>query len=250
MSTPTIDVPSRQNANRLLATLTREEYERLAPNLKRVSLQRGEIVYKAGDAVRFVYFVGSGMLSLFSTTEEGETIEVAMIGREGVTGVPSALSINRMPYGVIVRAQGDAMQMHAGVLRDEFDRGGNLRRLLLDYTHALFTQVAQSAVCNRFHTLEQRLARWLLLTRDEVQRTTFDLTHEFISQMLGTQRTLVTAAAGALHEAGLIRCHYGRITILDSRGLEDAACECYAVVSRELHRAAGPRSLHASDPEV
>lgn len=235
-----IAVSSRQIANRLLAALPREEHARLVPRLQRVRLHKGQVICEAGDRLRFVYFVNSGVLSLLSTTRNGETIEVAMVGSEGVTGIPVILGINRMPYGVMVRVQGDAMRMRAEVFRDEFARGGRFQRLLLGYTHTLFIQVAQSTVCNRFHPFEQRLARWLLLTRDEVKSNTFKLTQEFISQMLGTQRTLVTMAASALQDAGLIRYHYGQIKILDSPGLEAAACECYGIVKQEIEQISRP----------
>ena len=221
--------------NRLLASLPREEYERLRPNLETVHLPHGKILYHAGDIVRYAYFINDGQVSMLSITEEGETIEVAMVGNEGAIGIPVILRSNKTPYEVMVQIPvKSAMRVKAEVLRNEFDRGGKFQDLMLRYTHVLLTQISQSAVCNRFHTSEQRLARWLLIANDLVKADVFMLTHEFIAHMLGTPRTGVTMAAGALQKAGLITYSRGKITVLDRGGLEDASCECYKIIREEF----------------
>ena len=220
--------------NRLLAALPRAEYERLLPKLQPIQLPTGRILYESGDAARFAYFLNSGMVSLLSTTLKGETIEVGMVGNEGVTGIPIILGVNKMPYRVMVQIPADALRIEAVALQHEFNKGGRLQHLLLCYAHTLFTQVAQSAVCNRFHLLEARLCRWLLVSRDRVQTDTFELTQDCIAQMLGTARSRVSPVAGALQKAKLIRYSRGVITILDEKGLEKASCECYGIVRDEI----------------
>ncbi len=227
---PSLKDVSAAFGNSLLSALPREEYERLSPHMELVSLKPGRVLYHAGDAVGHAYFPKGGMLSLLSTTEGGRTIEVAMIGSEGMAGVPIILRCEAAPYQVMVQLAGNALRIRAGVLRAEFDRGGRLQHLLLRYTHALLTQVAQSAACNRFHTVEERLCRWLLVSRDRVQTDTVRLTQEFLADMLGTPRSSVTAVAGALQSAGMIAYHRGRITILDRPAMEAASCECYRLV--------------------
>lgn len=216
--------------NRLLAALPREEYKRLVPHLEVVRLAPGRILYHAGDTVRHVYFPIGGMISLLTTTENGRTIEIAMIGNEGMAGIPVILGDGAAPYQVMVQLGGNALRARADALRAAFNRGERLHGLLLRYTHALFTQVAQSAACNRFHTVEERLCRWLLVSRDRVQTDTIRLTQEFLSHMLGVPRSSVSEAAGALKSEGLIAYSRGKITILDRRGIEAASCECYRLV--------------------
>lgn len=224
---PPLKEPGVAFGNGLLSALPRAEYERLAPHLEMVRLTPGKILYNAGETVRHAYFLKGGMVSLLSTTEDGRTIEVGMIGSEGMAGVPLILRSSAAPYQVMVQLAGNALRVRGEALREEFDRGGKLQDLLLRYTHSLLIQVAQSAACNSFHTVEQRLCRWLLVGRDRVQADTLQLTQEFLSHMLGVQRTSVTLIAGALQQEGLIRHSRGRITILDRRGLEAASCECY-----------------------
>lgn len=213
--------------NRLLASLPKHEYERLSPHLELVRLTPGKILYNAGDAVRHAYFPKGGMICLLSTTESGRTIEIAMISNEGIAGIPIILRCEAAPYQVMVQLAGNALRIRAGALRAEFDRGGHLQHLLLQYTHTLLMQIAQSAACNRFHTVEERLCRWLLVSRDRVQTDTIRLTQEFLSQMLGTPRSSVTTVAVALQREGLIAYRRGRITILDRSAMESASCECY-----------------------
>jgi CRP-like cAMP-binding protein len=221
--------------NKLLASLPREEYERLLPQLETVHLAQRKIIYNAGDLVRYGYFLNDGMVSLLSMTQDGSTIEVGMVGNEGMIGLPIILRSNKTPYQMMVQIKVEsAVRVKASVLRNEFNRGGKLQDLLLQYTHVLLTQLTQSAICNRFHTVEQRLGRWLLIARDRVNSNTVNLTQEIISHMLGTQRTGVTMAAVALQKMNLIQYSRGKITILDADGLESVACECYEIVKDEF----------------
>jgi CRP-like cAMP-binding protein len=220
--------------NRLLATLPYQEYERIRPHLEFVHLSKRRALYEAGDIITHAYFLNNGVGCLLGITQGGATVEMAMVGNEGMLGLPVVLGADKTPCRIMVQIPGDAMRIRADVIRAEFKRGGELHDLLLGYTHALFTQISQSAVCNRFHTTEKRLSRWLLITHDRVHGDTFHLTQEIISYMMGTPRTGVTMAAGVLQDAGLIRYKRGKITILDRAGLEEAACECYRIVAESL----------------
>jgi CRP-like cAMP-binding protein len=220
--------------NHLLAALTDEEYRRLSPHLELVRLPAGKILYEPGDKVRYAYFLKGGMVSLLSTTHDGRSVEVGMIGNEGLAGMPIIFGVSQAPYKIMVQLQGHAMRIKAEALRGEFKRGGHLHDLLLHYAHTLLTQIAQSAACNRFHTVEERLCRWLLVSRDRVQTDTLHLTQEFISHMMGVPRTSVTAIASGLQKEGIIRHSRGKITILDRRRLETVSCECYRLVSEEI----------------
>ncbi len=174
------------------------------------------------------------MGSLLAITESGATVEIAMVGNEGMLGLPVVLRSHTTPYRIMIQMPGDAMRIKAEAILAEFKRGGELQDLLLSYTQALITQISQSAVCNRFHTMEKRLCRWLLIAHDRVDGDTFHLTQEIISYMMGAPRTGVTMAAGTLQDAGLIRYKRGKITILDRTGLEESACECYRIVAETL----------------
>jgi CRP-like cAMP-binding protein len=220
--------------NLLLSALSSGEYEHLLPALELVRLPRDAVLYETGRAIRYAYFLIAGMVSLLSVTEDGRTIEVGMIGHEGLVGIPVILGISIAPYRTTVQIPASALRIRADRLRGEFNRGGTLQAMLLKYTHTLITQLSQSAVCNRFHTAEERLCRWLLISRDRVHSNTISLTQETISQMLGVPRTGVTLTAGLLQQNGLIRYRRGKITILDPRGLEDTACECYRVIREEF----------------
>jgi len=224
---PLLKELSTASGNGLLSALPSAEYERLSPHLELVRLTPGKILCNVGDIVRHAYFPKDGMVSLISMTEDGRTIEVAMIGNEGMTGIPIILRSNVAPYQVMVQLAGNALRIRAGALREEFNQAGKLQDLLLRYTHSLLIQVAQSTACNRFHTVEERLCRWLLVSHDHVQTDTIQLTQEFLSYMLGVPRTSVTMIAVALQKEGLIRYNRGRIMILNRRSLESAACECY-----------------------
>jgi CRP-like cAMP-binding protein len=225
-----------KSTNRLLAALPRAEVERLAPGLERISLQRKRVLYDAGEDVRYAYFMLSGMISLLAVTSEDEAIEAGAVGREGMVGIPSVLPDKRAPLRTTVQVSGSALRIEAGVLEREFNRCERLRALLLGYTHTLTMQIAQLIACNRYHPVEERLCRWLLMTRDRVRTGTFDLTHEEISYMLGTPRSGITTAAGVLQDAGMIRYRRGKITILDGEGLEDKSCACYGTIKENDER--------------
>ena len=222
--------------NQILAALPRAEYERLMPFLERKRLAKREILYDVGDTVQSAYFIQSGVVTFLSVTRDGDTIEVGMMGSEGMVGIPSLLRRSKAPLQAVVQIPGEALAVGGDVLRREFKRGGELQDLVLCFTHTLVTQIAQAVLCNHFHTTEERLSRWLLATRDRIEEDTFLLTHEELSHMLGTPRTGVTKAAGALQDAGLIRYKRGKIMVLDRKGLERAACDCYRVISEETKR--------------
>jgi CRP-like cAMP-binding protein len=234
MRTPTtFSVPAD---NRLLAALPRAEYERLMPYLERVHLPRGKVLFDAGDHIGHAHFPMNGVASLLGMTESGETVEVAMVGNEGMLGIPIILRVGITLHRSMVHIPADALRIRSEVLQLEFSRNGKLQDLLLRFTHALIAQVSQSAICNRFHTVDARLGRWLLVIYDRVERETFYLTQDFIAQMLGTPRTVVTVAANKLQDAGFIRYRRGKITILNRQGLESVACECYGILTTELGR--------------
>lgn len=220
--------------NRILANLSRQDYGRLLPSLEPVHLPRGKILYHAGEAVRHAYFLTSGMVSLVATTENGSAVAVAMAGKEGMIGIPAILRTNTTPYQLTVQLDTRALKIRAARLNEEFNRSSQLQELLLRYMHRLLTQITQAALCNRFHSVEERLCRWLLLSHDRAASDTLPLTQEFLSQMVGTTRTNVTMLAGNIQRMGIIRQSRGRITILDRRGLERAACECYRVFTKEM----------------
>jgi CRP-like cAMP-binding protein len=220
--------------NRILSSLPRDEFERLRQRLERVRLTQGQILYGAGDAVRHVYFPAGGMVSLVSTTRAGSSIEVGMIGGEGVVGLPAIQREGSSPYLVMVQIAGEGARIRSEALREEFERGLGLQDLMLRYANILLTQVSQSAACNRFHTLEERLSRWLLISRDRTSGETINLTQEFLSYMLGVPRTSVTAVAAGLQQTGLITYSRGKIRILDRRALEAASCECYEVITESI----------------
>lgn len=220
--------------NRILATLPREEYERLLPHLEPVHLDKGKIIYHPGDRIRDVFFPQNGMISLLSITSRGEIVEVGMVGNEGLVGVSIILKGDFAPYQSVVQLDADVFKIKAEVMLKEFNRGEKLQDLLLRYTHGVLTQITQSALCNRFHTLEERFCRWLLVTSDRVNSNTIELTQEMISQMLGTRRTGVTKAAGAFQDKGFIRYRRGKIVIFNRQGLERCACECYEIVRKEV----------------
>lgn len=222
--------------NRLLAALPNVEYARLFPHLEPVRLDRGAVLYGIGETVRHAYFLSNGLVSLFSLTEDGATIESAVIGNEGLVGIPIALRDNKSPYQVVVQFPSDAMRIKAGVLERESSRCGHFQDLLLRYTHALLTQVSQSATCNHFHSVKERLCRRLLTSRDLVKTDTLQLTQELLSQILGAPRTGVTLAIGELQREGVLHVTRGRIQILDVRKAEANSCKCYGAFKEEMDR--------------
>ena len=223
-------------SNRLLCTLPDADYERLSPALESVDLSLGEMLYGSGDEMRYVYFPITSIVARLYTTECGSTAEMGIISRCGVVGAPVFLGGKSTPSQAIVQVAGSAFRVRAKVIQDEFARGGALQRTLLLYTQYLLTQVSQIAVCNRLHTFEQRLCRWLLFCHDCVMKDEIILTQEIISHLLGVRREGVTVAAGRLQDAGLISYLRGHIHVLDRAGLERNACECYEVVRNEYER--------------
>lgn len=222
--------------NTILSSLPRDEYQRLLPRLKPVHIPPGRVLWDVGDQIDAAYFPLDGMISLLSTSEDGSTIEVGMISSEGLAGISALLRLRTAPYRLMAQLPTNALKIRIDALADEFSRGGRLQDALLRYTHTLLTQVSQSAACNRFHSTEERLCRWLLISRDRVKSDTVPLTQEFISHMLGVPRTSVTMIACKLQRMGLIRYSRGRIRILDGRGLENHSCECYRIVTEEFTR--------------
>lgn len=222
--------------NRLLAALPGEEYERLLPHLERISFSLGEVVYESGGHLDYIYFPGNSIVSLLYTMENGATAEMGLVGNDGILGIALFMGGDTMPNRAIVQSAGTAFRMKAKVLQDEFARGGKFQQLLLRYTQALITQISQTAVCNRLHSVEQQLSRWLLLSHDRVRADELIMTQELIADMLGVRREGVTVAAGRLQDAGAISYVRGHIKILDRRQLEATACECYQVVRDEFDR--------------
>lgn len=223
-------------ANQLLAFLPQDEYQHLVPHLERVSLSLGQVLYEPGEMIEYVYFPKQAAVSLVSLLENGSTTEVGMVGKEGIVGYPVFLGGSSTTHRAIVQIAGTAVKINAKVLKTEFSRGGVLQKLLLLYIQALLTQISQTAVCNRHHSLEERLVRWLLTAQDCVPSKELCLTQEFIANMLGTRRPGVTVAAGRLQQAGIISYSRGKIIVLKREALEEAACECYGTVKREFNR--------------
>jgi CRP-like cAMP-binding protein len=225
--------------NRILNALSRTEYERLAPHLEPVTLWAGEILYQPEQSIRHVYFPNIGTVSLISTFEDGTSVEVGMVGNEGMFGVCVFLGSISTPLLAQVQLAGDGLRMPADVLRNEFQKSGQLQDLLLRYTQAFITQIAQGAACNRAHEVDGRLAKWLLMCQDRSHSKDLGLTHEFIGEMLGVRRAGVTVAAGVLRQKGLIEYSRGHITIIDRQGLEAKSCECYPIMKKEFDRLMG-----------
>ncbi len=225
--------------NRLLAALRREDYERLFPRLEPITFALGDVLYESGRRMDCVYFPTTAIVSLVYTMKDGATVEMGLAGNDGVVGIALFLGGDTTPNRAVVQIAGGAIGMPAQVLQEEFKRGSSLQLLLLRYTQALITQISQTAVCNRLHSLQQRLSRWLLLCLDRVGSNDLHMTQEFISNMLGGRRESVTVAAGRLQDAGLITYSRGHITVLDRPGLEATACECYRVVQNEFERLFG-----------
>jgi len=223
-------------SNRILSALTHPEYERLAQHLEPVNLWTGEVLYHPEQPITYVYFPNRGTVSVVSIFENGGSVEVGMVGNEGMFGVCVFLGSISTPLQAVVQLPGDAMRLRAGVLRREFRKGGQLQDLLLRYTQAFITQVAQTAACNSAHRVEGRLARWLLMCQDRSRSNELELTQEFIAQMLGIRRAGVSVAAAQHQQAGLIKYRRGCITIVDRAGLEAESCECYRLVKREFER--------------
>lgn len=226
--------PKRQYKNRVLAALPKAEIERLTPHLSPVTLKRGQTL--AEGKSNYAYFLEDGLASVVVTLEDGTTVEVGVIGKDGVVGLPVLLGADGMPGRTFVQLEASGYRIKAQRLKEEFERPGELRRHLQKYLLASLVQSAQDAACNRSHCIANRLARWLLTCHDRVESDRMPLTHEFLAEMLGAPRPTVTIAAGMLHQAGLIDYARGHVTIKNRSGLEEAACECYRVVREEFQR--------------
>ena len=222
--------------NKILAALPRKEYRRLLPRLTPVSLSLGETLYEMEGSIRHVYFPNSSVVSLVTHMEEGTSVEVGLIGGEGMVGLSVVMGDAVSQNHAVVQIADGAMRMSTNALRAELKHGGKLQSLLLRYSLILLKQVSQTAACNRNHNVGKRLARWLLLCQDRVGGSEIRLTQEFLAQMLGTRRSRVSEAAIILQRAGLLRYSRGIITILDREGLEEFACECYRAVKAEFDR--------------
>lgn len=233
-------MPAQKNneptSNRLLAKLPGKEYERILPHLERITLSLGESIYEAGKLQKHVYFPITSVISLLYTMENGASAEIGVVGNEGMVGIALFMGSETTPNRAIVQSAGDAFRMKALALRNEFIRAGEFQISLLRYTQALITQISQTAVCNRLHTIEQQLSRWLLLSHDRLQPDELKMTQELIANMLGVRREGVTYAAGRLQAEVLIKYTRGRIVILNRKGLEATVCECYGVVKDEYDR--------------
>jgi len=235
----TVASPNGPVTNRLLAALPLDEYERLRPQLQPVSFSLGEVVYEFGGHLDYVYFPTTSIVSLLYTMENGTSAEMGLTGNDGVVGIALFMGGGTMPNRAVVQSAGGAIRMKAKLLQDEFALGGKFQQLLLRYTQALITQISQTAVCNRLHSVEQQLCRWLLLSHDRIPSDKLVMTQELIADMLGVRREGVTVAAGRLQDAGAISYVRGHITILDRERLEATVCECYKVVRDEFERLLG-----------
>ena len=232
--------PYTPKQNKLLADLPQAEYERLLPHLELVSLKLGSVLYEAGAALRFAYFPADCIVSLLYVMENGDSAEIAVVGSEGVVGIALFTGGETTSSRALVQSAGYAYQVDRDVVKREFARGGPLQHALLRYMQALLTQMGQTAACNRHHSVEQQLCRWLLLSLDRLPSNQLNMTQELIANMLGVRREGVTEAAGKLQDAGFIKYSRGHITVLDRAKLESRACECYGVVRKEFDRLLRP----------
>ncbi|HEX5804300.1 MAG TPA: Crp/Fnr family transcriptional regulator [Azospira sp.] len=235
---PATELPPAQGPflNHLLAALPDDDRERLLPHLEEVAMPLGDVLYESGGPMRHVYFPTTSIVSLLYVMEDGASAEIAVVGNEGIVGIALFMGGETTPSRAVVQSAGRAYRMKGQLLKDEFHRAGPMQYLLLRYTQALLTQMAQTAVCNRHHSLDQQLCRWLLLSLDRLPASELVMTQELIANMLGVRREGVTEAAGNLQKAGLITYQRGHITVLDRAGLEARTCECYAVVKKEYDR--------------
>ena len=228
----------RQSAvrNRLLAALPPDDFAALAPDLQPVELDFRQVLHRPDRPIEAAYFVEGGMVSMLAPLEEGQTVEVGLIGREGLVGLPVVLGAESATTEALVQMEGDALRVPAAELREAFGRSAALRAVLLRYAQAAHAQVAQTAACNGQHAVAERFARWLLMAHDRAGGDEFPMTQEFAAMMLGVRRAGVSVAAGTLQKAGVIDYGYGRVAVLDRAGLEAAACECYGTVRRQYER--------------
>jgi CRP-like cAMP-binding protein len=224
------------NQNHLLASLPAAEFARVAPHLERVPMLLGEMLYEPGGRLQHVFFPTTAIVSLLYVLESGASAEIAGVGNEGILGISLFMGGDTTPSSAVVQTAGHGYRLQAKLMQAEFNRGGLMQRLLLRYTQALLTQMCQTAACNRHHSIEQQLCRWLLLTLDRLPSNELVMTQELVASALGVRREGITEAAGNLQRAGLIRYRRGHIAVLKRSGLEAGACECYGVVKKELAR--------------
>ena len=236
--------PQRHNPyqNHLLNALPTSDYERLTSHLELIPMRLGEVLYEPGVQLRYVYFPTTSIISLLYVMEDGASAEIAIVGNEGILGISLFMGGDTTPSRAVVQSAGHGFRLKAELLKNEFGRFGPTMHLLLRYTQALITQMAQTAVCNRHHSVDQQLCRWLLLSLDRLQTNELSMTQELIANMLGVRREGVTEGALKLQQAGLIRYARGHISVLDRDGLENRSCECYAVVKKEYDRLLPQRS--------
>ena len=225
-----------RHRNQLLDALPESDYERLASHLELVPMPLGAVLYEPGIRMRHVYFPTTSIVSLLYVMEDGASAEIAIVGNEGMLGISLFMGGETTPSRAVVQSAGHGLRLEAPILKEEFGRFGRMMHLLLRYTQALITQMAQTAVCNRHHSVDQQLCRWLLLSLDRLSSNEVSMTQELIANMLGVRREGVTEAAGKLQDPGLIRYSRGKITVLDRPGLEARSCECYQVVKTEFDR--------------
>jgi CRP-like cAMP-binding protein len=230
------NVPPNPRQNHLLAVLPITEYERMLPNLELVNLELGKAVYESGERIYHVFFPTTAIVSLLYVLENGTSAEISVVGNEGIVGIALFMGGETALNRAIVQSAGQAYRMKGQSLSQEFNRAGALQHLLMRYTMALLAQMSQTAVCNRHHSIDQQLCRWLLLSLDRLASNELSMTQELIADMLGVRREGVTEAAGKLQSAGLISYSRGRIKVLDRPGLEARVCECYDVVKKEFIR--------------
>jgi CRP-like cAMP-binding protein len=230
------NTPPEQSGNELLASMPAAEWQRLGPLLEPVDLPLGQVLYESGTKMSHVYFPTTAIVSLLYVMEDGASAEIAVVGREGIVGIALFMGGETTPSRGVVQSAGKGYRLSSRVIKDEFNRTGPVMHLLLRYTQALITQMAQTAVCNRHHSLDQQLCRWLLLSLDRLEGDDLVMTQELIANMLGVRREGVTAAALTLQKLGFIRYARGHITVLDRPGLEARVCECYGVVKSEYDR--------------
>ncbi len=236
---PNLIDQQRLQENRLLAALPKEVYDQLVPSLEFVMLTLKQMLYQPDRAIAYVYFPLTTVISLVTRMQNGQVVEVATIGNEGMVGLPVFLGAQTISGQAFTQIPGEAMRMPAAVFRDHATQRGPLQDLLLLYTQILFTQIAQSLACNSLHSIEQRCARWLLMMQDRVRATQFPLTQEFLAQMLSVRRAGVSEVANRLQQEQLIQYNRGIITIVNPEGLEAVSCECYAVIKQEYDRLLG-----------
>jgi CRP-like cAMP-binding protein len=231
---PTNERSSDGVSNRILAALPKASREAMA-SLELVLLQSGVVLYEPEQTIEYVYFPNDALISIVSLSSEGATVEIGLIGHEGMVGLPAVLG-GVTPYRAVVQMGGWAFRMKGRSISEEFRRNRLLQELLLRYTNAFLVQIAQSSICNCYHTLQERLCRWLLVARDGARSDSLLLTHDLVARLLGTRRASITVAAGLLQKAGLIRTGRGEITIVDPHGLEEMSCECYWILKQGARR--------------